>query len=91
MPDEPDYIVEIGGKRLEGSQSASQAEGQAVPASGNSPRPFISVLFDCCRIYQRIYKNRAGTAYEGVCSRCGRPIKVKIGPGGTNCRFFRAT
>ncbi len=53
-------------------------------------RKFIGILFDCCGTYQRIHVNRTGNAYVGWCPRCGKQVKVKIGPGGTDTRFFRA-
>lgn len=53
-------------------------------------RKWIGVHFECCAVYTRIYKNAAGGAYEGHCPRCARPIRVKIGPGGTETRFFTA-
>ena len=53
-------------------------------------KPFLGVLFECCHTYRRIYKNRAGTAYEGRCPRCGLSVRVPIGPGGTSRRQFRA-
>lgn len=58
----------------------------------NKPQPkqFLGIMFDCCNVYARIYKNKEGTHYEGRCPRCARLLKVKIGEGGTGQRFFRA-
>ena len=53
-------------------------------------RPFVGITFECCRVYQRVYMNEEGTAYEGACPKCGRRATIKIDPKGTNCRFFRA-
>lgn len=51
---------------------------------------FLGVMFECCNVYGRIYKNKEGTFYLGRCPRCMKQIKIKIGEGGTNQRFFRA-
>jgi hypothetical protein len=53
-------------------------------------RPFLGIQFRCCRSYGRIYRNAAATAYEGHCPRCGSRVKVPIGPGGKDSRFFSA-
>ena len=53
-------------------------------------KKFIGIYFECCNVYSRIYKNKEGTHYTGRCPRCMRAVKVGIGEGGTNARFFRA-
>jgi hypothetical protein len=53
-----------------------------------SGRPFLSVLFACCSVYQRIYRNAEGTAYAGRCPRCGKPVKFTVSPEGTDARNF---
>ncbi len=49
-------------------------------------RRFIGIRFACCDVYTRVYVNRQGTAYQGNCPRCSKPVSVKIGPGGTDWR-----
>jgi len=53
-------------------------------------RAYLGILFDCCGVYARVYKNKAGTAYVGWCPRCTRKLEVKCGPGGSEQRIFRA-
>ena len=53
-------------------------------------RPFLGVHFNCCQIYGRIYRNSDSTAYAGHCPRCSRPVRVRIGPGGSDNRFYTA-
>ena len=84
MTDTPDYYIDIPG--LEDSESPGSA--QQSQATG---RKWIGVHFECCGAYQRIYRNREGTAYHGYCPRCGRPVHVRVGPGGTDARMFRAS
>lgn len=79
MSDRPDYIVELPG-----------VEESAPTAQEPAGRRWIGVRFDCCGTYQRIYRNRDGSAYEGRCPRCLRMVRALIGPGGTNARFFVA-
>lgn len=79
---EPDYIVSIEG--------VARAHRPAEREGGGRGRPWLGVLFECCGVYARIYRNRAGTAYEGRCPRCLAPVRMRIGPDGTDARFFRA-
>jgi len=89
MIDDPDYIVEIGDQRIESPLPDVPVEANISRAKAGN-RIYISVLFECCSAYQRIYRNKADTAYEGCCPRCMRPVHIGIGPGGTDSRFFTA-
>ena len=53
-------------------------------------RRFVGIHFACCGVYARVYVNRGETAYVGHCPKCGRAARLRIGPGGTDCRFFTA-
>ena len=54
-------------------------------------RNFLGIWFECCHTYGRLYKNKDGTAYQGRCPKCMRPVHVRIGGEGTNRRFFRGS
>ena len=85
-PGEPDYILELSGQAPQaGPTSVGTGDGSSLRG-----RPWISVKWRCCSTYSRVYRNRAGTAYEGRCPRCAAPVKVTVGPGGTKNRFFEA-
>lgn len=77
MHDPRDIKLDVAGLSPAGSEPAS--------ASG---RPFLSVRFDCCRVYQRIYRDPAGHSYTGRCPRCGKPVRFAVGDGGTASRAF---
>lgn len=58
--------------------------------SSRQVRPFLGIKFACCSIYARIYQNKDGTHYVGNCPKCAKQVRVKIGHGGSNSRFFTA-
>ena len=80
----PDYIVDIDGLKPD------EGDGQAVDAHRFKGRPWLSVLWKCCQVYSRIYRNRKGDAYEGRCPKCNRAVRARIGSDGTDARFFEA-
>ena len=84
MRSSPDYILKIEGLASPDNRQESQQQ-QSLRG-----RPWIAVNWQCCSVYSRIYRNRAGSAYEGRCPKCGTQAKANIGSGGTNNRFFNA-
>jgi hypothetical protein len=52
-------------------------------------RRYVGVHFSCCDVYTRVYVNRGRSAYVGHCPCCARQVRFRIGPGGTDARFFR--
>ena len=89
-PQDPDYIVEISSLPAEDSPDPGAVHEAHITASRAAGRPFISVFLECCSAYQRGYRTRAATAYQGRCPRCLRSVCVKIGPEGSSDRFFTA-
>ncbi len=51
-------------------------------------RPFLGMYFKCCRVYTRIYLNKAGTAFVGWCPKCAAKAEVKVAKGGSKGRFY---
>lgn len=82
MPRPHNDIVDIDGLR--------EQYAPADNPKGLKGRPWIAVQWECCSTYSRIYRNAEGTAYEGRCPKCQRPVRASIGVGGTNNRFFVA-
>lgn len=79
MSDPRDYKAEL-------TTGVSQNPPTAV--GGLSSRPFLSVHFACCNVYQRVYRDADGKAYRGRCPRCALPVTFAVGEGGTSARTF---
>ena len=78
MPTDPrDYSVDIPGVAQPGDASNSATN-----------RPYLSVQFACCSVYQRVYRDRDGKHYTARCPRCGKTARFAVGEGGTSSRFF---
>jgi hypothetical protein len=65
-------------------------QGKRDRKEANAGRRFVGVQFKCCGTYSRIYINRDETAYEGNCPKCAKRVRLEIGHGGTDARFFTA-
>ena len=89
MSDPRDYKLDLSGAAGEGpTHAGSTAAEAAAPASLASSRPYLSVLFACCGVYQRVYRSPDGRNYHGRCPRCGVPVRFAVGEGGTGARSF---
>ena len=70
MADPRDYKVEISSAAQPPSPQPSH-EGRGGNAEA---QPFLSVLFNCCNVYQRIYRSADGRRYDGRCPKCSTAI-----------------
>ncbi len=82
MEDTPAYRLDIQGLDENTDAPSDPKEDQR--------RPWVGIRFDCCGVYTRIYRNPEATAYTGQCPRCGKKVRLKVGDGGTDSRFFVA-
>jgi hypothetical protein len=78
---------------LDGDCYEGSAAGKAEPAPGpaDPARSYVGILFECCGVYVRIYRRPEQNVYAGRCPNCLCPVKIRVGPEGTNWRIFRAT
>jgi hypothetical protein len=79
--------MEMAGEFLDLSSDPDPTTGSRGAAKS---RRFLGIQFACCSIYSRVYVNKEGTAYVGNCPKCTKRVELKIGPGGSDSRFFTA-
>lgn len=89
MSDPRDYKLDISsaGSADDGSSRRTAVNGLAAETPAPS-RPYLSVHFACCGVYQRVYRSADGTTYQGRCPRCTMPVRFVVGEGGTSERTF---
>jgi hypothetical protein len=65
--------------------------GRDAPARRRKqPRPYIGILFECCGVYARAYRQSDRMLYLARCPLCLRTARVRVGKHGTDARLFRA-
>ena len=83
MDENPPYRLDVEG--------LEDPDGKTLDAKSLRGRPWIGIQFECCGAYARVYRNVEGTAYEGRCPQCQAKVRLRVGPGGTDARFFTAS
>jgi hypothetical protein len=68
-----------------------EGKGPSSHTAVSGGKRWLGILFNCCHVYGRIYKDDANRRYRGRCPSCGTPIDVPVGPKGTSQRFFETT
>ena len=68
----------------------SDPDPRSSSPADDAGRRYIGVTFACCDVYARVYINREESAYVGNCPKCAKRLNIRIGPGGTEQRFFTA-
>jgi len=61
------------------------------PGPPRQPRRWLSIWFNCCSVYARIYRDPGAPFYKGQCPRCGARVRARVGPDGTTRRMFETT
>ncbi|MEM6691579.1 MAG: hypothetical protein AAF664_19275 [Planctomycetota bacterium] len=72
------------------SDRLAESNAQPQRAGDTASTRFLGIMFECCSVYGRIYRDAAGTSYQGNCPKCAKKLTVGVGSGGTDQRFFRA-
>lgn len=79
--DPRDYFLDIRSAEL-------KLPDRATVGADDSGRPYLMVMFTCCKVYQRVYKAPGEPNYVARCPKCLRSINFRVGEGGTSQRAF---
>lgn len=75
---------------MDTKENFSWRENKSSKERGNkSPKRFLSLYWECCHVFSRVYKSDDGKSYQGNCPKCRIGISVPIGPDGTTRRCFK--
>jgi len=77
----------MAGEHLDLSSDSSSVDSTSNHLVG---RRYVGIHFACCHVYTRVYINCDETAYAGRCPKCHRNVQLRIGPDGSDSRFFTA-
>lgn len=69
---------------------SSDPSPKPLKSTEDTKHRFIGVTFACCDVYRRVYINPEENAYTGNCPKCAKRLNIRVGPGGTESRFFTA-
>lgn len=51
-------------------------------------RPFVGVLFRCCKVYGRAYLAADKSKFEARCPRCYQAVILQVSAQGSDSRFY---
>jgi len=86
LSSDPNSFGKISTSQNSGTKNESSSSQENM--DNEKKKKYLGLKFTCCGVYSRVYVNHDGTAYEGRCPKCLKPVKLKIGEGGTDSRFF---
>lgn len=54
-------------------------------------RPWIGVYFTCSNTYTRVSRSPEVSSYRARCPKCGKSVRFRVAPGGSEARFFEVS
>ncbi|MEO1535079.1 MAG: hypothetical protein AAFS11_05915 [Planctomycetota bacterium] len=63
----------------------------ATQANDAQGKPYLRIYFACANQYVRVYRRPDQQHYLARCPKCSMTKRFRVGPGGTDNRFFELT